>query len=439
LKKLIDYINKKVLDKEIKLHSATVITKIVSGFLTTKFIAIFIGAEGLALIGNLRNFLTAVQSFATVGLYNGCVKFISEFKNDVNKLSKTLSTVYYIGFCAMFLICLLCYFNAEAINDLIFSKRYNYGYVIRVLAVALPFYALNMFSFSIMNGFAKYKFLMILNIIGQIMGLCVTLVLIWQDNIDGALISVVISPSLIFLITIVGIINRRNFLTQLKVSNIDFTLLSKLSPFALMSVVTGIALPLVMIGIRNYIIAVEGMEAAGFWEAMNRISVYYLMFVNSIMTLYFLPRFQEIDDKKEFRKEIFDFYKTMIPVFSVGLIVIYLLRTFIISIFLTDEFIRVEELFGWQLLGDLVKVLAIVIAYQFIAKKMFVHFIITELFLVVMLYISSVYFVDLYGVKGANIAHFVSYLMYYIIILIIFGSSLFGILPDANEDSKMLD
>lgn len=439
MKKLIDYINKKVLDKEIKLHSATVITKIVSGFLTTKFIAIFIGAEGLALIGNLRNFLTAVQSFATVGLYNGCVKFISEFKNDVNKLSKTLSTVYYIGFCAMFLICLLCYFNAEAINDLIFSKRYNYGYVIRVLAVALPFYALNMFSFSIMNGFAKYKFLMILNIIGQIMGLCVTLVLIWQDNIDGALISVVISPSLIFLITIVGIINRRNFLTQLKVSNIDFTLLSKLSPFALMSVVTGIALPLVMIGIRNYIIAVEGMEAAGFWEAMNRISIYYLMFVNSIMTLYFLPRFQEIDDKKEFRKEIFDFYKTMIPVFSVGLIVIYLLRTFIISIFLTDEFIRVEELFGWQLLGDLVKVLAIVIAYQFIAKKMFVHFIITELFLVVMLYISSVYFVDLYGVKGANIAHFVSYLMYYIIILIIFGSSLFGILPDANEDSKMLD
>lgn len=428
-----------MLDKEIKLHSATVITKIVSGFLTTKFIAIFIGAEGLALIGNLRNFLTAVQSFATVGLYNGCVKFISEFKNDVNKLSKTLSTVYYIGFCAMFLICLLCYFNAEAINDLIFSKRYNYGYVIRVLAVALPFYALNMFSFSIMNGFAKYKFLMILNIIGQIMGLCVTLVLIWQDNIDGALISVVISPSLIFLITIVGVINRRNFLTQIKVSNIDFTLLSKLSPFALMSVVTGIALPLVMIGIRNYIIAVEGMEAAGFWEAMNRISVYYLMFVNSIMTLYFLPRFQEIDDKKEFRKEIFDFYKTMIPVFSVGLIVIYLLRTFIISIFLTDEFIRVEELFGWQLLGDLVKVLAIVIAYQFIAKKMFVHFIITELFLVVMLYISSVYFVDLYGVKGANIAHFVSYLMYYIIILIIFGSSLFGILPDANEDSKMLD
>jgi hypothetical protein len=129
----------------------------------------------------------------------------------------------------------------------------------------------------------------------------------------------------------------------------------------------------------------------------------------------------------------------MIPVFSLVLLAIYLLRPFIIAIFLTNEFARVEELFGWQLLGDLVKVLAIVIAYQFIAKKMFVHFIITELFLVFMIYVTSIYFVDLYGVKGANIAHFVSYVLYYIMILIIFGSSLFGILPDVDEDKEQLN
>ena len=339
----------------------------------------------------------------------------------------------------MFLVSLLCYFNADFVNDLLFSEVYHYGYIIKILALALPFYTLNMFCFSIMNGFSKYKFLMVINIIGQIMGLCVTLLLIWQDNIDGALISVVISPSLIFLITVVGIVNRENFLSQIRVSKIDLNLLKKLSPFSIMAIVSGFALPLVMIGIRNYIISVEGMEAAGFWEAMNRISVYYLMFVNSIMTLYFLPRFQEIDNKREFRDEVFDFYKTMMPVFALGLLVIYLLRPFIVALFLTDEFVKVEELFGWQLLGDFVKVMAIVISYQFIAKKMFVHFIITELFLVLMLYISSVCFVDLYGVKGANIAHFASYFFYYIIILIIFGSSLFGILSDDDVDKELLN
>ena len=407
MKRLFDYINSKVLIKVAWLNSATLITKIIAGFLTTKFIAVFIGAEGLALIGNLKNFLNAVQSFATVGLYNGIVKYIGEFKNDTLKLSKTISTAYYLGFFTTIFISFLCYYNARSINDLIFYTQYDFAYIIKIMALALPFYALNMFCFSIMNGFSKYKILLIINIIGQIMGLCVTLLLIYQNNIDGALISVVIAPSLIFLITVVGILNRRSLITSIKVSNIDFRWLKKFGPYILMAIVSGIALPLVLIAIRSYIISSEGMKDAGFWEAMNRISSYYLMFVNSLMALYFLPRFKEIDNKIEFRKEVFSFYKTIIPLFGLGLLAIYLLRPFLVALFLTEDFNPVQDLFGWQLLGDFVKVLSVVIAYQFIAKKMFLHYIIIEIFLVVMLYFTSTYFVDMYGVKGANIAGFI--------------------------------
>ena len=436
MKKLLKYINQQVLKSAVKLHSATVITKIVAGFLTTKFIAIFIGPEGMALIGNLRSLLTSVQSFGTIGLYNGVVKYINEFKNDAVKLGKTLSTAYYLGFLATMIVAFLSYFNAGTINDLIFSNQYNYAYVIKIMALALPFYSLNLFSFSIMNGFSKYKFLMILNIIGQIMGLSVTLLLIWQNNIDGALISVVIAPSLIFLITLVGILNRRNLLPLVKVSYIDFEWMKKFRPYAVMAIVSGIAFPLVIIGIRNYIISAEGMKDAGFWESMNRISSYYLMFVNSLMALYFLPRFAEIDSKKEFRNEVFSFYRTIIPVFALLLVAIYLLRPFIVALFLTDEFVPVEDLFGWQLLGDFVKVLSVVIAYQFIAKKMFWHFIITETFLLFMLYFTSMYLVDIYGVKGANMAHFISYSLYYILILVILSSSLFGLVTDDEGHSE---
>ena len=434
MKRLFDYINSKVLIKVAWLNSATLITKIIAGFLTTKFIAVFIGAEGLALIGNLKNFLNAVQSFATVGLYNGIVKYIGEFKNDTLKLSKTISTAYYLGFFTTIFISFLCYYNARSINDLIFYTQYDFAYIIKIMALALPFYALNMFCFSIMNGFSKYKILLIINIIGQIMGLCVTLLLIYQNNIDGALISVVIAPSLIFLITVVGILNRRSLITSIKVSNIDFRWLKKFGPYILMAIVSGIALPLVLIAIRSYIISSEGMKDAGFWEAMNRISSYYLMFVNSLMALYFLPRFKEIDNKIEFRKEVFSFYKTIIPLFGLGLLAIYLLRPFLVALFLTEDFNPVQDLFGWQLLGDFVKVLSVVIAYQFIAKKMFLHYIITEVFLVVILYLTSIYFIDNYGVKGANIAHFVTYLMYFGMILLIFSSSLFGIVSDKNDD-----
>jgi len=433
LRKLIDYINSKVLVKVAWLNSATVLTKITAGFLTTKFVAIFIGAEGLALIGNLRSFFTAIKTFSTVGLYNGIVKYIAKYKNDALKLGKTISTAYYFGFLATFLVCLLCYYNAKSINTMLFSEAYNFAYVIKIMALAIPFYSLNMFCFSIMNGFSKYKILLVINIIGQIMGLSVTLLLIWKNNIDGALISVVISPSLIFLITLVGILNRRNLMNQIRIKDIDFKWIKKLGPFSLMAIVSGIALPLVTIAVRNYIIDSEGMKDAGYWEAMNRISTYYLMFVNSLMALYFLPRFAEIDDKIEFRKEVFSFYKAIIPILGIGMIIIYVLKSYVVLIFLTDKFKSVEHLFGWQLFGDFIKILSVVIAYQFIAKKMFWHFIITELFLVFMTYFTSVYLIDIYGVVGANMGHFVSYLMYYIIILVVIGSSLFGVI---QEESK---
>lgn len=420
--------------KVVNLHTATIITKIIAGILTSKAIAIFIGAEGMALIGNIRNFVSAIQTVSILGIYNGLVKYISEFKEDAKKLSETLSTAYYVGFVSTILVAFLCYYNAETINIFLFSTNYNYAYVIKIMALALPFYALNMFSFSIMNGFSKYKILLIINIIGQILGLLVTLILIYQNNIDGALISAVISPSLILLITFVGFMNQRSLVSSVKISNVRLDILKKFSPFAIMALVSAMALPLVSIVIRNYIIDEVGIKEAGYWEAMHRVSDYYLMFIMSVMSLYILPRFNEIDNDKEFRKEVFSFYKTVIPIFGLGLILIYLLRSVIVSVIFSKAFEPVENLFGWQLLGDFVKVLSVVIAYQFIAKKMFWHFIIIELFLVVIMYFSSVYLIDAFGVKGAVIGHFVSYVMHFGIILLIFGSSLFGVLPEHTEE-----
>ncbi|MDO7174088.1 O-antigen translocase [Mariniflexile sp. AS56] len=435
MKKIIDYINTNVLVKITSLQAASVLTRIIAGILTSKAIAVFIGPTGLALIGNLRNFVSSFQTLAIGGLYSGSVKYISQFKEDAVELSKTVSTLFYIGFTSTILVSLGCYFNAQLINDIIFPDYNNYANVIKIFAMVLPFYSLNMFSFSIMNGFSKYKILIIINIIGQILSVSIALLLIYQNKISGALISVAIAESLIFLITLVGIINRRSLAPLIKVNSISFSLLKKLSSYSLMALFTAVIMPLVAIAIRSYLIDNVGYKDAGFWEAMTRISKYYLMLVSSLMALYILPRFSEIDDIKEFRKEVFSFYKTIIPFLVVGLVVIYLLRSYIVPLVFSNDFKPVEDLFLWQLLGDFVKVLSMVIAYQFLAKKMFWHYILTEAFLVVILYTTSVYFIDLYdNVQGAVMAHFVSYVMYYGIILLIFGSSLFGVDTEKNSN-----
>ena len=85
------------------------------------------------------------------------------------------------------------------------------------------------------------------------------------------------------------------------------------------------------------------------------------------MTLYILPRFAEIDTIKEFRKEVFSLYKTIIPILFIGFLVIFLLKSIIVPVIFSNAFKPVEDLFLWQLLGDFVKILSLIIAYQFLA------------------------------------------------------------------------
>ena len=164
MRKFFNYINNEVLVKAANLNATNISIKIISGILISKFIAIYIGPQGMALIGNLRNFLSAIQSLSIAGVYKGLVKSISLFKTNATELSKTLSSVFYFGFFTTLLLAFSCYYNAEFINDLIFSDGYNYTYIIEILAIVLPFYSLNMFAFSIMNGFSKYKILLLINI-----------------------------------------------------------------------------------------------------------------------------------------------------------------------------------------------------------------------------------------------------------------------------------
>ncbi|APY07709.1 O-antigen translocase [Winogradskyella sp. J14-2] len=433
MKKFFHYINNEVLVKAASLNTANISIKILAGILISKFIALFIGPEGMALIGNLRNFLSTIQSISIAGLYNGFVKLISKHKNNLVKLTNTLSTVFYFGFFSSLLLAFLCYYNAEYINDLIFFNN-NYVYVIETMSIVLPFYALNMYVFAIMNGFSKYRILLVINITGQILGLLVTLLLIKQENIDGALIAVVITPALNLLITIVGIAFRKNFMSIINITNIQISVLRKLSPNMVMALVSTIALPIVYIIIRNYIIAEIGIKEAGYWTAVTRVSDYYLMFINSLMALYILPRFAELKTQTEFRKEVFSFYKTVLPVFAIILGVIYLSRSLLVTLLFTEEFRPIEDLMGYQILGDFMRVMSMVIAYKFLAKKMFTHFIIIEVFLFVIMYFSSIYLIDAFGLKGAVMGHCLSYLMHFGIILLIFGSSLFGVINDDGID-----
>lgn len=406
------------------LNSFSVGLKIGIGLITSKILAIFVGPGGMALVGNLRNFLTSLESISILGFQNGIVKYIAENQKNEEEFKKIIATVFISLICVALVLSGVLYFFASFWNDKILEHNADNTLVFRVLALALPWYTVSVFLLSVLNGLSKFTKVIWVNITGNLIGLLVSLVMILKFQTLGALLAIVITPSLLFFVTFYFVQKEIQFLKIIRLQSYDFTIIKNLLPYSLMALVSSVLGPIVLLAVRNNLIEKLGLDQAGFWETMTRISSYYLLFVSTILTVYFLPKLSKAQDNDQTKSIFWQFYKTILPVFCFGLLVIYFSRYFIIQLLFTKEFLPVTSLFFWQLIGDVFKVAALILGYQFFAKKLTKAFIISELFSLGTLYFLSLLFVNYYGIEGMVMAQALDNFLYFVVLAVYFRKSL---------------
>jgi O-antigen/teichoic acid export membrane protein len=407
------------------LNSVSVLIRIGIGFVTSKLLAIFVGPSGMALVGNLRNFSTSLESISTLGFQNGIVKYVAESKDDKQQFQRTVSTVFFSLVVVAVILSVILYFFAAFWNQQIFGNHFQYEIVIKAMALALPWFAIAVFLLSVINGLGKFTSVIWINIVGNSVGLLVSISMIVQYKTLGALLSIVISPALLFFVTYYFIAKEFNFSKTIRYNYFDFQVIKNLSSYSLMALVSSVFGPLVYLAIRKNAIFVVGIEQAGFWETMTRISTYYMLFISTIMTVYFLPKLAIAKDNLETKKVFWSFYKNILPLFSIGLLLIYFSRNSLINLLFTKEFLPVASLFFWQLFGDVLKVASMILGYQFYAKKLTLAFIVSELASLGVLYFASHYLITIFGIQGVLMAQALDNLFYLLVLGVYFRKSLF--------------
>ena len=423
-----DFIKKIVqtnLFKITSLSSFGVLIKIVIGFLTSKLLAVFVGPSGMALVGNLRNFSTSLEGVSTLGFQNGIVKYVTESKGDMQQLQKIISTVFITLLIVAIFLSSILYFFAQHWNQQIFGNHFEYEIVFKAIAVALPWFTISVFFLSVINGLGKFKEVIWINIVGNLVGLLVSIIMILQYKTLGALLSIVITPALLFFVTFYFISIEFHFSKLVLYNYFDIQVIRKLSSYSLMALVSSVLGPLVFLAIRQNVIKVVGIDEAGFWETMSRISTYYMLFISTILTVYFLPKLVVSKNNLETKRVFWSFYKNILPLFTVGLLIIYFLRNILIKLLFTTEFLPVATLFFWQLLGDVFKVASLILGYQFFAKKMTVAFLISEISSLAVLYFTTIYFITIFGIEGVVIAQALDNFIYLLVLVLYFRKSLF--------------
>lgn len=417
-------IRQKELVKVTSLNGLSVLLKLMVGFVTSKVIAVFIGPSGMALVGNFRNFITAVENLGILGFQNGIIKYVADYQNQEEKQRTFLATVTMVIFIMVLALSGLLFFTATYWNAKLFGVTFQYSTVFKALALCLPWYIGSIFLTAVLNGFEAYGKVIKVNIIGNLIGLFLSVILIYYYKEFGALMAIVLAPSFVFLVTLYYIYHQLHYF-RISFRNFHSQSLSNLSEYSLMALVSAVVGPVVFLSLRNTIIHTLSYEAAGYWEALTRISSYYFLFLSTILTVYYLPKLSKSESVAATKSLFWSYFKWIIPFFLIGLVVIYVLRGNLIPILFSNDFQPVSELFFWQFIGDAFKAIALILGYQFFAKKLTQAFIVTELFSFAVFWLSGHYLLGVYGIEGIAMANAVTYGVYLITLSVYFRKQLF--------------
>jgi PST family polysaccharide transporter len=404
----------------LSLNSLSVFVKIISGLITSKLLAVFVGPSGMGLVGNFKVFFSALEGISTLGFQNGVVKYTAENENDSFYLKKMAFTVSFTLMLVSIIIGIVLFCFASYWNTVVFGSSVRYEFVFKVVALSLPWYALSLIWVAIANGLGFYKRVLGVAIAGNSASVLLAVYLIYQFKITGAVLMVALVPAVWFLVTMLLMPKVVQIGALFSMRYFDFKILKSLSSYSIMALFAAVASPFVYLIIRKEIVLSLGLEQAGYWETMVRIANYYMLFVTSIVSIYYFPKLAQAKSKADSKLIFRNFYQTILPVFIVMVFVIFLCRDFIIQFLFAPSFKPVADLFFLQLLGDIFKVAALILGYQFFAKKHTVAFLVSEFLSLLFLYLSSYFLMNIYGLKGVVMAQALDNFLYFVVLLVYF-------------------
>ena len=396
------------------LNSLSVVLRMGTSLVTSKLLAVFVGPSGMGLLGNLRNFITSLEGIATLGFQGGIVKYVGESENNKRELEKTITTVLLCFLLLASFLSIIVFIFSDYFCNKFLEKNLQYTSIFKLVAVVLPWNVISILLVSVINGLGGYKKVILINIISNVLSVLLSIVLVYNLKTTGAFISVILIPVVSVFSSIYWFPKKVQIWKRLNFSEFDSKIFKNLISFSLMILPTTILSPYFYLQIRNYLIATVGLNESGFWEGMTRISTLYLMFVSTIVSVYFYPKLIKSNGVAEVNKVIWSYYKFILPVFIIGALFVYFLRFLIIEILFTTEFLPVSGLFFWQLIGDVFKVCGMVLGFLLMAQKRILHFVIVEVSAILFLYLASIFCIKNYGLEGVVIGQAIENVVYFL-------------------------
>ena len=398
---------------------------IILRLIRSKAIALLIGPIGMGISNLLLTTMELINGLTNLGLERSAVKDISLANTNSNSKSVaiTISILKKLVWLTITVGVILMVLSAPWLSEIAFGNK-DYTISFRWISIALLFKQLSSSQLAILQGLRKLKSLAKANLLGNFIGLLITLPLYYYYKIDAIVPAIIIATFMSFVFTYY-------YSHKLDIKSVTISRKEAVSEgkgminLGIMLSLSSLITLLVAYIIRIYIGSANeteelGLIDVGLYSAGFVILNSYVGIIFNAMGTDYFPRLSEIaNDITKLRKTVLEQATVAILLITPIIVVFLACAPFIIVILYSHEFSPIVAMVTWGILGMIFKAVSWSMGYMIIAKGDSKVFIKTAIgFNTILLSINIIGY-HFGGLEGVGISFFIYYIIHFIAIRII--------------------
>ena len=401
------------------------VINIIISLVRSKVIALLIGPIGMGISNLLLITMELINGLTNLGLERSAVKDISLANTNSNSKSvaKTISILKKLVWLTITIGVILMIALSPWLSEIAFgNKDYTISFI--WISIALLFKQLSSSQLAILQGLRKLQYLAKANLLGNFIGLLITLPLYYFFRIDAIVPAIIIATFMSFIFTyyysqkldIAPVaISRKEAVSEGK-GMINLGVMLSLS-----SMITLLVAYIIRIYIGSSNETEElGLIDVGLYSAGFVILNSYVGIIFNAMGTDYFPRLSEIaNDIIKLRKTVLEQAIVAILLITPIIVVFLAFAPLIIVILYSNEFSPIVAMVTWGILGMIFKAVSWSMGYMIIAKGDSKVFIKTAIGFNAILLLINIVGYHYGGLEGIGISFFIYYIIHFIAIRII--------------------
>ena len=407
--------------------SATLIASAIA-LVRNRVIATLQGTEGIGLLGQFTSLQALIAGIAALGLATGLVKYLSQYleSKEYDRVSRSISSaVIMVTVCSAAAAAVLTILSGW-ISSLLVGDDSARVYVI-IIAVSIPVASLTTIFNGLINGARAIKSLARISVFSSLGALLIAAPAVYFLGTVGIIVQIGAASAVAFVVSfVVSRKIRKTWPTNTAPAGFDAEESKLLLHYGVVSIVTGLLLPLTLLITQTAVIRQEGLSANGLFTAAWALFWLYIGFATTSVVVYLFPTMSATKEYGNLSKQVNNGVRFLAMATTPIACVIILIPGIILTILYSPDFTEAAWLLQVFAIAGAFRIVSFPISITLMAKKHLKEYLPIEVSWYVVFAIIVIAFLPSMGIHAIAVAVLAAYVVH-TVLFVIFVRRLLGL------------